>query len=249
MFIELVAQQDRDREEPRDERRHHPGEERPKIDYEPGLTARKLEPLVENRCSGDRSRQQEGEARRRLPIQSDEQPGGDGDPGPADSRYQGERLGDANPHRLRECQVDREQTTRSCAIGDPQDAGSDDQHEDDETNLPEALFDQVIEQDADDEGRHRREDDEPGEPAVGVAVERAVADRRHAGRDQPQPVRAEVGEKSDQRPDVEHHAERQRRDERIVPARQGRNDDEMAGRRHRQELRESLDDPHHDRLG
>jgi hypothetical protein len=75
-----------------------------------------------------------------------------------------------------------------------------------------------------------------GEAAVRVAVERAVADRREAGRHEPDPVPPEVDEQRDQRPDVEHHAERERRDDGSVqPARYGTMirwpDDEIAGTR------------------
>ena len=64
------------------------------------------------------------------------------------------------------------------------------------------------------------------------------------GRDEPDPVGPEVDEQRGQRPDVEHHAERQRGDERVVPAEQERDDDQVPGRRDRQELGESLHDPH-----
>ena len=62
----------------------------------------------------------------------------------------------------------------------------------------------------------------------GSSTERAVADRRQTGRDEPQPVRTEVDEQRDERAQVEHHAERQRRDERVVPAEQPGHDDEVA---------------------
>ena len=59
---------------------------------------------------------------------------------------------------------------------------------------------------------------------------------------------AEVDEQGDQRAQVEHHAERQRGDERVVPAEQERHDDQVPGRGDRQELGESLHDPHDERL-
>ena len=55
--------------------------------------------------------------------------------------------------RLRERQVDREQSARSLALGEPQDAAADDEHQGDEADLPEALLDEVVEQHADDERR------------------------------------------------------------------------------------------------
>ena len=58
-------------------------------------------------------------------------------------------------------------------------------------------------------------------------MERAIADGREAGWHETHPVRAEVHEQRDQRPDVEHHAERQRGDERIVPAEQKRHHDQV----------------------
>ena len=68
------------------------------------------------------------------------------------------------------------------------------------------------------------------------------------GRDEPQPVAPEVDQQREQRRDVEHHAEREALDERVVPAQQGRDDDQVPGARDRQELGQPLHDPEHDRL-
>ena len=82
----------------------------------------------------------------------------------------------------------------------------------------------------------------------GIVPERAIADGGQPGRDETEPVGPEVDEQREQRPDVEHDAERQRLDERVVPAEQERDDDQVPGRGDRQELGESLHDPHDQRL-
>ena len=56
-------------------------------------------------------------------------------------------------------------------------------------------------------GRDRRHGDQPRQPAVRVAAERPVADRREPRRDEAEPVLAEVDEQRHQRPDVEHRRE------------------------------------------
>ena len=60
-------------------------------------------------------------------------------------------------------------------------------------------LDDVVEEEAGERGRDRRRDQQPGQPAVRVAAERAVADGREAGRDEPEPVGPEVDEQGQQR--------------------------------------------------
>ena len=181
-------------------------------------------------------------------VEAREEPRRNRDSGPADSRHQRECLGAADCQRFRERQVDGQQSARALALGEPQDAATDDEHQRHEPNFPEALLNGVVEKDAEDQGGHRGDGDQPGQPPIRIALERSVADRRQPGRDEPQPVGSEVDEERDQCPDMEHHAEGERCDERIVPSGEVRNDDQVTGRRDRQELGESLHDPHDDGL-
>ena len=191
------------------------------LDDDPRVVGHDLVRLVDRGRGRDRRRHEEREPRRRLAVEPGEQPGRDRDPGAADSRHERECLGAADRQRLRERQVDGQQSARALALGEPQDAAADDEHQRDEPDFPEALLDDVVEEDADDQGGHRGDGDEPGEPPIRIALERSVADRREPGRDEPQPVGPEVDEERDQRPDMEHHAEGERRDERIVSNRRG----------------------------
>ena len=81
------------------------------------------------------------------------------------------------------------------AVGQPQDHRADDERDRDE---PDARGRSVsmtsLSRNAGDRGRDRRGDQQPGQPAVRVAAERAVADRREPGRDEAEPVRPEVDE-------------------------------------------------------
>ncbi len=62
----------------------------------------------------------------------------------------------------------------------------------------------------------------------GIARERSIADGGEPGRDEAEPVGAEIDEQRDERPEVEHHAERERREERVGPSEQPRNDDQVS---------------------
>ena len=72
---------------------------------------------------------------------------------------------------------------RAEAVGDEQDHAADDEHQRDEPDLAELVFDEIAEQHADDRGGDRGGDEQPGEPTVRVAPERAIAHRGEPGRD------------------------------------------------------------------
>ena len=112
--------------------------------------------------------------------------------------------------------------SRAPAIGEPQDDGGDDEHQRDEADLADVLLDEVVEEQPTMTAAGTVDGDEqPGQPPVRVVVEGAIPQDGEAGRDQPQPVGPEVDEERDQRAAVEDHAEGERVDERIGPARTG----------------------------
>jgi hypothetical protein len=137
---------------------------------------------------------------------------------------------------------------RAPRVGDPQDGTTNHQHHGHEADLPDVLLDDVVEQEGRHRGRDRRRGQEPREPPVRVIAERAVPERGEPGGDEPPPVVAEVDEEGGQRPAVQHDGERERLQERVRPPEQPRDEDQVSGRRDRQELRESLHDPHHEGL-
>ena len=125
----------------------------------------------------------------------------------------------------------------------------DDEHRGDEpcgvgSGPVELLVDDVVEQVADQGRRDGRRDQQPGQLPIRFVAERAIADRGQSGRDEAKPVLAEVQQQGRERAHVEHDAERERCDERVIPAHHVGHQDEVPRRRDRQELGESLDDPH-----
>ena len=66
------------------------------------------------------------------------------------------------------------------AVGDEQDHAADDERDRDEPDLAERRLDDVVEQQPDERRRDRRGDEQPGEPAVGVAARTSDRGRRRA---------------------------------------------------------------------
>jgi hypothetical protein len=66
-----------------------------------------------------------------------------------------------------------------------------------------------------------------GSRNAGIAPEGAIPDGGETGRDQSKPVGAEVQQQGEQGRDVEHHAEREALQERVVPAEQRRHHDQV----------------------
>ena len=113
-------------------------------------------------------------------------------------------------------------------VRDPQDHAADDERDRDQADLPDLGLEEVAEQGADDGGGDRRSHQQPRELAIGIALERSIADGGKTGRDEAEPVVAEIDEQRDERPEVKHHAERERREERVGPSEQPRNDDQVS---------------------
>ena len=183
-----------------------------------------------------------------VAIQADEATGRDGDPRAAYPGKERRGLRDADPERLRERQIADPAVGAADMIGHPQDRGADEEQDRHRAGRAHVGLDEVVEQDADNDRGQHRGDDEPREPPVRVTRERAVANRGEPGRHDAQPVAPEVDEQRAERPQVEHHRERQQIDERVVPAQQGRHEDQVPRTRDGQELGESLHDPHDDGL-
>ena len=226
-----------------------PDQQRPEADLHAGLARDELAHLEDDGAQRDRRGHQEREPGGCLTVETGEAGGRDADARPADARHQRQRLGCADPAGDRERDVVHALGPAAPSVRQPQDHGADDQRHRDQADLAERGLGEVAQEEAGDGRRDRGRDQQPGQPPVGIALERPVADGGEAGRHQADPVGAEVDEQRQQRPQVEHHAERQRRDERIGPAEQVRDDDQVPGRRDRQELGEPLHDPHDRALG
>ena len=175
-------------------------------------------------------------------IEAEEQAGRDRDPRPADPGHERGGLGDADPERARNGEIADAAVAGAPAIGEPEDRRADEQHHRDEPDGADFALDDVVEEDADDGGRDDCDEQQDEQPPVGVARDRPLADERNARRGEPEPVGAEIEEQCEQRPDMEHHRERQRADERVAPAEHGRHDDQVARARDRQELGHPLHD-------
>jgi hypothetical protein len=131
------------------------------------------------------------------------------------------------PKGDRECDVLDRPGPRTEAIGDQHDHAADDQREGHEADRAERRLDDVLEEQSGDRRRDGRGDQQPCEATVRVGRQRAVTDRGEPGRDEPEPVIPEVDEQRDKGPEVEHHAERQRGEELVVPAGGERDDDQV----------------------
>ena len=210
----------------------------------PGLAGSQLADLEDRGTDRDRGGHQEREPGGRFAVQAGEAGRRDADPRAADAGHEREGLRRPDRDRDRERDVADALGLATPSVGQPQDDRAHDERDGDQPDLAECGLDEVVEQESGDRRGDGRRHEEPRQAAVRIGPERAIPDGGKPGRHQPQPVGPEVDEQRRQRPDVEHHAERQRRDERVGPAQQVRDDDEVPGRGDRQELGESLDDPH-----
>ena len=116
--------------------------------------------------------------------------------------------------------------------------------------LAEVVGDPVLADDADDAGRDRGDDHEPGDSVVGGLDAAAVADRT-SRRGEPDDVAPEVRPDRDERAQVERDVERLV--EAIVlleirPLGGPRNEDQVTRGRDREELGQALHEPEHERL-
>ncbi len=129
-------------------------------------------------------------------------------------------------------------------VGEQQDQPADDERDGDEPDLAERCLDEIAEDQPGDRRGDRGRHQQPGEAPVVLPGERAFAHGCDARRDQAQPVGAKVGEERNERAEMEHDAERQRVQERVIPAREVRDEDEVPRGGHGQELGQALHDPH-----
>jgi len=109
--------------------------------------------------------------------------------------------------------------------------------------LAERLVEEALQAGPENRRRDHRDDEQPGEPALRVVADSPVPDRREPRPEDLDQVSPEVDEQRDEGAHVEHHVERGRFDERVVPAQQARDEDQVRRRGNRQELGQALDDP------
>jgi hypothetical protein len=112
-------------------------------------------------------------------------------------------------------------------IGEQDDQAADHKRDGDQPDGSERALDDVAEQQADERRRDGRGDEQPGQPSILVVVERSIAHGGQPGRHEPQPVHSKIDEQRHQRSEMEHHAELERVEERVVPSEEERDDDEM----------------------
>src|SRR6478736_2789582 len=226
-----VVEEHPDREQPGQERRDQADEERRDADVDPRLAADELPELQQRGPGGHRRGHQEAEAGGGRPVQPGEPAGRDRDARRADAGDQRDRLRDADPERERERDIVDLLRRGPEAVGQPQDDAADDERDRDDPGGADRLLEDVVEEEPGDGGRDRGRDEQPRELAVRIALERAVADGRQTGGDEPGPVRREVDQERPERTHVEHHAERERVDERVGPAEEPGHQDQVPRRR------------------
>ena len=130
-------------------------------------------------------------------------------------------------------------------VGDREHDAEEDQHRPGQVEVARAVLDLVREREAEDADRDRRHDQVPAHAGVAVRAQLGVAQRPQPGaRDVPQ-VLAEIEEDGRHRPELDDRGERAAR---VLPAGEGGDDQDVAAARDREELREPLHDPQHDRL-
>ena len=185
---------------------------------------------------------EEGEAGGAVAAEAREPADGDGDARARQAGLQGEGLGRAHQQRVAQPHlVDRALAPH--AVGPRQRQRPHDHHHGDEPDLVGVLLDGVGQQRAGDRGRHGRQRDQPGEPAV------LRARGSHGRPGQAHDVVAEVGDGPAQRAEVQRHVEgllQRLVAGEVVPAEQPRHHDEVARRGDREVLGESLGDAQDD---
>ena len=134
-------------------------------------------------------------------------------------------------------------------VGDPEDDGEHGQEDRDLPGLTEVLGDECLAGAADDHGRNRRDEQEPGDPLVRAGNGAARKERNR--RDVPREVLPEVRDDGDQGAEVEGDVEGLV--ELVVlleagPVGQPGHEDQVSGRRDRQELGRPLHQAEDERL-
>ena len=155
----------------------------------PASPASELASLPEPGAGGDRRGHQEREASRGLAVEAGEQAGRDRDPRAADARDERQRLGDAD------ARAPTGTSARSIAAGARPTRSASHRITAPTTSVSatsrgsrKAVSMRSSSSEPGDRRRDRGRGEQPGQPPVRVARERAVAERGEAGRDQPQPV-------------------------------------------------------------
>ena len=163
-------------------------------------------PLNSDGGEGDRKQQEEGEPRRRVPIESEEAAGRDRDPRPRDTGHEREALREADGDALLQRQVVHRPRHRP-AVGPAEEKAEPRQEDRDLPGLAHVLGDEVLEQEADHPRRDRRRDDHPRHPLLGRR-DRATPQRAEPRDDETLQVVPEVRPDRDERPEVKRDVER-----------------------------------------
>jgi hypothetical protein len=182
-------------------------------------------------------------------LEAEKEPGGDRDARAADAREERERLRGTNDERVGQTQSLEIPVPPPVSLGEPEQGCA---HEQQQRDQPEPLakgsVEEALERGTQQRGGDDADREQPCQASVRFAAHRAFRDRAEPRDEQPPQVPPEVDEQSDQCPEVKHHVERGAVEERVVPAEQPRDDDEVRRRRDGQELGEPLHDSDDDRL-
>ena len=188
-------------------------------------------------------REQEREARGVGPSEAQEPRGGHGHAGPARAGDQRQRLGHADDQRARQGHIGNGPLLRPDHVGDHhQDAVDDGIPGDDGHVSLEIGIAQLLENDAEGDGRDGGEHDIDGEPPV---VGDLAFEQEERALDQPPHVAPEIDEDGKQRAEMRHDIDD---DALILPMHQLGNENQMPGGGNRQELGDALHHREHDDL-
>ena len=160
-----------------------------------------------------------------------------------------ERLREPHDDRVPETEVTH-RLRLSRAVGPVQKQRAGCEQDEDLPGLAEVVGDGVLADETCDAGRNRGDEDEPRDPLVG-RCDAPASDRADPRAHQPDDVAPEVGADGDERAEVERDVERLVEAVVLLEVRPlgcPRDEDQVAGRRDRQELRQALDDPEDERL-
>ena len=222
-----------------------------------GRCAEDLAPLLPGLEQAGRAhrgqREQERQPGRRSSIEAAEHARGDRDAAPRRARHEGEHLREPHedavgkPHALEAVAAGRAAPAppRRHDLGEGHEGRGAEQGHRDDLQPPGLAADEVPRGEPHDDDRHRAHGDHDREASVGVGERPARAEPRREARQQP----ADVAPQGD-----EHRRERAALDDRreggpgVGPAEQRRHDPQVRGAGDRQELREALHHPQHDRL-
>src|SRR6266536_1715289 len=212
-------------------------------------TGQELQALVDTGSADDRKGEEEGELGGGFTGQAKSPGRRDGDAGAGHAGLKGGRLGQADGDGVGRSEM----TELTCAAGpsvhQEQDHAERGKHDRDQPGIPQLLFDDVLEERADNSSRDRADHEEPGHSFI-HSRHREASDRPGPGRqvlgDVPPEVRHGARERAHVQGDVERLVQGLVGED--APMEEPGHQDQVPRARYRRELREALNDPQHDRL-